>query len=463
MNIVYLGAEVPSNRLILEDCGVRHFGFSFYRAWKRGLPKTKNYQLSDYFPDASLIYVYDGSPEEMDDPDYLRLYHQFLESNDSEIHLIYNSTNTEKGIVLWDANTGKIGLEKLVDSGWAHIGIKGEDIDTNPFLAASTQNLSFEEDVQFHAIAAAKPDNLRQVRASTASTMSWLSPMMRGETIVWDGTRLVRYPKRMQEQSRPRYAHIYEKAGLDFDKILANDAKEVSKLAVWSYQQHEIKVNNMSRNLYDKSDDSHSSENAETALTDVDNKDIQVRKLKPREDGEMGMLPVFGYDVSTIIEQDEEGRDVLKDVPVIRSQATSLRMCDTCFVASNCPAFKPQSTCAFKLPVEVKTKDQLKALINAIIEMQGQRVAFARFSEEINGGYPDPNVSQEIDRLFKLIKTTKELDDSREFIRMTVERQGSSGVLSALFGDRAQTLRELPEGGLNESQTTQIIKGQIED
>ena len=176
----------------------------------------------------------------------------------------------------------------------------------------------------------------------------------------------------------------------------------------------------------------------------------------------MGNLPVFGYDVKSVVEQ-EDGVDVIKEVPVVKSQSVSLRACDTCFVASNCPAFKPQSTCAFKLPVEVKTKEQLKALINAIIEMQGQRVAFMRFSEEMNGGYADPNVSQEIDRLFKLIKTTKELDDSREFIRMTVERQGSAGVLSSIFGDRANVLKELPNDGLNEVQTTEVIRELTEE
>jgi hypothetical protein len=176
----------------------------------------------------------------------------------------------------------------------------------------------------------------------------------------------------------------------------------------------------------------------------------------------MGNLPVFGFDVKTVIEKDDAGNDVLKDVPVIQSRDTSLRQCDTCFVASNCPAFKPQSVCAFKLPVEVKTKDQLKSLINAIIEMQGQRVAFMRFAEELNGGYADPNVSQEIDRLFKLIKTTKELDDSREFIRMTVERQGSAGVLSQIFGEKVNILKEIPNGGLDEDTTTQIIKDAIE-
>jgi hypothetical protein len=85
-------------------------------------------------------------------------------------------------------------------------------------------------------------------------------------------------------------------------------------------------------------------------------------------------------------------------------------------------------------------------MINTIVEMQVQRVAFARFSEELNGGYPDPNVGQEVDRLFKLLKTVKELDDSSSFIKMTLEgRSGGAGVLSSIFGDKAQVLRELPE------------------
>ena len=216
-------------------------------------------------------------------------------------------------------------------------------------------------------------------------------------------------------------------------------------------------------NIYDSFEDPASDDYAETLPVISDRLGSEMRKLEPRKPEEMVNLPVFGFDIKTIIEKDDAGNDVLKDVPVVQTRDNSLRQCDTCFVASNCPAFKPQNTCAFKLPVEVKTKEQLKSLINAIIEMQGQRVAFMRFAEEMNGGYADPNVSQEIDRLFKLIKTTKELDDSREFIRMTVERQGSAGVLSQIFGEKAQMLKELPNGGLSEDQTTEIIKGAIEE
>ena len=84
--------------------------------------------------------------------------------------------------------------------------------------------------------------------------------------------------------------------------------------------------------------------------------------------------------------------------------------------------------------------------------------------QEINGGYADPNVSQEMDRLFKMLKTVKELDDSSSFIKMTVEaKNGSAGVLSNIFGDKAQALKELPNGGLSESETTRIIQQSIED
>lgn len=460
--IVYLGSEVPSNRLILEECGVRDFGFSFYRAWKRGLPKTKTYLLGDHFQEGARIYVYNGAPADEVSDEYLREYDSFLKSNETYIRYIYgddvaDAEDLSRKIIVWDATTGKQGLEKLVDLGIQNIGIKGEDIETNPFLAASTQNLAYEDGASFHAIATAKPDNLRQVKVETASSLAWLSPMLRGETIVWDGAKLMRYPKRMQEQARPRYTHIYERAGLDFDKIMNNDAKEVSKLAVWSYQQYEAR--NMT-DIYDNSEDIVGTELVEATPVDIDKSGGQMRKLNPRSEAEMMPLPVVGYDIETVVEE-ENGHTVIKDLPVLRTTSVSLRQCNSCIVASTCPAFTKDSACAFKLPVEVKTKDQMKALINAVIEIQGQRVLFAKFIEDLNGGYPDPNVSKEVDRLFKIIKTTKELDDSASFIRMTVESKASSGVLSALFGDRANVLKELPQQ-LDEEQTTKVIKDQLE-
>jgi len=482
MNIIYLGAEVPSNRTLLESTGATHVGVSFWGLTKRGLPQNKTYLLKNYFKDHFYIYLYPGIPkaEKLTNDELLEFaaeYEDFIANNIDRINMFseipadeefveqqrksaWSQVPPGKFLPAWSPESGLAALN-LLGNTYLDIAIPGEALEDNQQLITVTRTLVRKHGTRFHILGSAKPDTLRQITAETASTLSWLSPMRNGETIVWDGTKLVRYPARMKDQARPRYRNAYLKAGLDINKILEDDDKEVCRLAVWSYQQYEARLNGVTpdnnEKLYDNNDLPVSEESGETDPANADKKGVSARKLEPRSLEEMGNLPVFGYEMKQVVES-ENGVEIFKEVPVVQSQSVSLRVCDSCFVAATCPAFKPQSVCAFKLPVEVKTKDQLKSLINAIIEMQGQRVAFMRFAEEMNGGYADPNVSKEIDRLFKLIKTTKELDDSREFIRMTVERQGSAGVLSSIFGDKANVLKELPANGLDESQTTQVIK-----
>jgi len=487
MKLIYLGAEVPSNRTLLESTSVDHVGVSFWRLQQRGLP-AKGYLLSNYFQENYLIHVHPGIPKGtiLDSSElatFAAEYEDFIANNidrlstfneingewvdsqfvETQRNTAWNQVPPGKFQPIWEPSSGLAELNSLVTK-YLDIGIPGDALETETRLAMVTRTLVRQNGTRFHILGSAKPDNLRQVAADTASTMSWLSPMMNGETIVWDGTKLNRYPKRMKDQARSRYKNVYLKAGIDTAKVLEDDSQEVCRLAIWSYQQFENRINRVNNDsndelLYDNSGLEHTPDNAETPPPVYDNRGVQVRKLLPRDEAEMGNLPVFGYDIDTVVEDD----GTIKDQLVVNSQSTSLRSCDTCFVASNCPAFKPQSVCAFKLPIEVKTKDQLKALINSIIEMQGQRVAFMRFAEEMSGGYADPNLSQEMDRLFKLIKTTKELDDSSSFIRMTVESKGSAGVLSSIFGDKAQALKELPDGGLNEEQTTKIIRQTLEE
>jgi hypothetical protein len=94
--------------------------------------------------------------------------------------------------------------------------------------------------------------------------------------------------------------------------------------------------------------------------------------------------------------------------------------------------------------------------------MQAQRVMFMRFAEELNGGYADPNVSQEIDRYQKMLKNIKELDEQKEFIQITGSRSSSGGVLTALFGDKVEAMKER-QAVISEEKTTYLIKDAIED
>lgn len=454
-------------------------GVSFWGLRQRGLPKTKKYELENYFADGVEIFVHAGMPHnksftEEEFEEFAADYEDFIANNLHRIsgftevdhpELSANFIDQQRATVwaevpeekFWPVYTGG-NLESLAVR-YLNVGVPNDQIGESKELV-HVQRYSRQHGSQFHVLGAAKPEIISNFPALTTSTLAWLSPMMRGETIIWDGTKLVRYPKRMKEQARPRYKAAYEKAGLDFDKIVADDATEISKLAIWSFQELQKYHNNGL--LVTNKDEMLPHDNAETPSDGVTNKGVELRKVTQRNPQEITTLPVLGVELTRTIETDSSGHDVVRDVPVLRSNSSSLRQCDTCFVAQNCPAFKPTNACAYNLPVEIKTKEQMKSLVNSLVEMQGQRVAFAKFAEDLNGGYPDPNVGQEMDRFFKMLKTIKELDDSRELMRVTVERQGSGGVLSAIFGDKAQTLTELPNGGFDKNQTDEVIAKVIE-
>jgi len=498
MKLVFLGGEVPSHRILLENAGVKAIGLNYWALKRRGLPKTKDYLLSERFDPDTSVFVDSGYSSAlksdlstMELEAYYAEYQDWVVLNEERIAgatefshphldpdwLLEQRENfweyTAPGLFwpVWEPEQGYNELINLCKN-YDNVAISGASIESELTLAARVRALKSQFDFDLHGIACAKPDNLRQIPFTTASTMSWLSPMMRGETIVWDGTKLVRYPKSMKAQARPRYKRIIENAGLDFNKILNDDPNEITKLAIWSYLQLETALDKRSGSfnneeeplLPDNSSDIDDPGSAETGGIEPVNSASNMRKdLVAREASDRTTLPVFGVTNNLIVEKDETGRDVLRTAPVLSSNSQSLRQCNTCFVASNCPAFKADNDCAFNMPVEVKTREQLRALLNAVIEMQGMRVAFARFSEELNGGYPDPNTGSEIDRLFKIVEQLKKLESNNEFVRMTVERQTNGGILSSIFGDKASILKELPNDGLSEEAVTEIIVDAIED
>ena len=495
--ILFGGVEIPSNRTLLERSGVKHVMLNYWGLRKRGLPKTKLYLISEHFNDDMKVWVDSGATQadkanmsKIALEEYAADYEEFIATNydriegyvefDSQImglHWIQQQRDAmdrdPKMWVVWHESYGALLLRQWAAE-YENIAIPGTAIESVTTLAGLTRGLTAKYPVQFHALATAKPDNLRSIPFKTASTLAWLSPMRRGETIIWDGSKLVRYPKAMKDQARLRYKAVVEKAGLDFKKFIEDDTLESTKVAVWSYLQLEKTMSNgknynnnnpFNPQVSDNSDDTLYTGLMEFGGEGSDNSGSSMRKVEraevvQRDPSEVTSMPVFGYQMKTIVES-EDGHDVLKQVPIVQSQTTSLRQCDTCFVSANCPAFKPQNTCAFNLPVKVETPDQLRSLNTALLEMQAQRVAFMRFAEEMNGGYADPNLSQEMDRYYKMLKAMKELDESKEFIQITAQRNAGQGVLSAIFGDRVQAVKDQQQG-LTEERTTMIIKDAIE-
>ncbi|MEU4534335.1 hypothetical protein AB0G15_05630 [Streptosporangium sp. NPDC023825] len=145
-------------------------------------------------------------------------------------------------------------------------------------------------------------------------------------------------------------------------------------------------------------------------------------------------------------ELDENGNRVERKIGLLSTAGESNRTCDSCFLAGKCPQYQPETECAFDLPVEARTTDQLARLQEVLIEIQTQRVMFARFSEEIEGGYPDPNVGTEIDRLQKMLKTKNEMDSEGFTLSVKAHSRssGESGLIGRLFGsDASQQARAI--------------------
>jgi hypothetical protein len=166
----------------------------------------------------------------------------------------------------------------------------------------------------------------------------------------------------------------------------------------------------------------------------------------------MGIENITSMGTQTVDAQGESIEIDPEQVPVLRYNANPLRQCNHCYLASRCPQFEENSDCAFSLPIEIRTKDQLQSAMRALVEMQVGRVMFARFAEELEGQGLDSSLSGEIDRLFSLVERFKNINDNRDLVRFEVEARGSSGVLSRLFGAKAgEQARMLPNGGLDQN------------
>ena len=63
MKIVYSGAEVGSNRTLLEKSNVTLMGLNYWGLRKRGLPKTKTWLISEHFDANTKVIIESGAQQ----------------------------------------------------------------------------------------------------------------------------------------------------------------------------------------------------------------------------------------------------------------------------------------------------------------------------------------------------------------------------------------------------------------
>ena len=294
-----------------------------------------------------------------------------------------------------------------------------------------------------------------------------------GETQVWDGHGLRRYPAQQKESARKRHRADILRLGVDFGEVMEDSVSALGLLSIRSWQSWASSSGYDPSSAYDSDEDEGLGDHQIVAIGGEDpNGDngvspppaLAIGTVIKRHEDERVLLPGIGIEAITSLGEqttDDQGQytEIAPTVVnTLASTGTLLRQCDSCYLAARCPAFKEHSECGFKLPVEIRTKDQLNAAMRVMIEIQASRVLFARFAEELEGQGLDPALSAEMDRLFTLIDKMKNVNESREMLSISMETRGTSGVLSRLFGDKAgQQAQTLPGGGFNAEQSNQLL------
>jgi hypothetical protein len=476
VDIYFGGAEIPGWRKLLADEGVEHVAVSYMGVRRR---VKRAFDLADKFPDNQKIFLDSGAytvnkefaDEGNEEPKYTvgeiqdiaSQYFAFVHQNIDRVEMVsefdalvlgkdwieamredfWDDLPDEKFMPIWHPEFGLEDLDTLAQR-YGRVGIPQTGLGQRN-LAPTLNGIVQKYGTKLHGVAMTKPDAMAEIRWDSVASTSWISPTQFGDTIVWVNNELKRYPKKYKDQARKRHRTLFEREGFDAVKIEADDKTEILRLSLWSFRQLVDHIDHRRGGVVTPSTDLATSGNTEFTGQVVDTSTGEVRNsvaTLERPESERKVLPILGFKSTQ-----KEGTDEEETQSFMRS--ASMRQCNSCFLASKCPAFQANYNCAFEMPLVIRTKEQYRSLYDTLIEMQAQRVAFMKMAEDLEGGYADPNLTNEIKVLDNLINKRHEMDQEGFSITMEAKAKGQAGVLSRLFGrDAGEAAQALPSGAV---------------
>ncbi len=466
------GGEKSAHRSLLLKSGVTSFAVNLTHL---PIPKRKELIIPDLFQGGQvLLYTSEGDEDEHRYDDFLRQYEE-------HIHTVigrpgYNgSWLGDKYVPIWN-DGDDLELLAYICQRYGRAAISDKAL-TNKTITRVI-SLANRWDAKLIGITS-KTDLIEKLPWDSVLLNSWTSAIRYGETQVFDGHGLRRYPAQQKDSARKKHRADVSRLGINIDDVLADDAQTLGLLAIKSWLAWENKNVAYDPSGADDELEHFVHQDGEVVATtpndhtwdnpDIGRSTVATSHLEKRHESERMLLPVVGIEqVASFGPHSSDDGDLIdidpETVPVIRYTDSSARQCSSCYLASRCPAFKENADCAYKLPVEIRTKDQLQATLRAMLEMQTSRVLFARFAEELEGQGIDTQLSAEMERLFKMVEKFKDISDTREFVRMEIETRSGSGVLSRLFGSRAgEVSRELPSSSHIYGQDMDALTSSIMD
>ena len=449
MRLYMGGGEIPSHRKTLAANGVTNV-FMSYMGLRRRVKFARPWLIEDKFPanmrvllDSGAYTVNRGIAEHDLDLDALveiaAGYQDFISRNADRVDAFtefdalplgldwLNTTRQDfyddygdKFMPVWHAEHGIDELERLA-SRYHRVGILQTSLGDRD-LVPVLNLLAARRGTLLHGLAMTKPGLMREVRWDSVGSTSWVSPMQFGDTHIWLGTELKRYPKAYKDKARQEHEALFTREGFDAAKIQADDHQEVAKLTLWSWQQLMEDLNR---------------HRPQTALSETESAQT-LSPVLPPQDGSGSAGAVSPAPPTA------RQRILLPGVTLARPdgeenaqlgvRGDNLRQCDTCILRDRgCPGYLAGAACVYEMPIMVKTPSDIKALENAMIAMQTQRVMFMRMVEDLEGGHANPNLSNEVDRLTRMIKAQREGSADKFSLSINASRPAGESVLG-MFG-----------------------------
>lgn len=263
MRLFFSGGEVQYHRKFLAENGISNVGFS-YTGWRRTPYKGyKTWLLSDHFPDNQHIFLDSGGysvnreGSEYTSQQLMELaedYYEFAYHNLDRIDMFsefdalalgkdwlegYRPSNqsedfNHKFVVIWHSEEGLDELDRLCHN-YFRVGILKVDAfdrDLTPILNGMVKKYG----TMFHGLGITSMDAMREIEWDSVGSTTWLAPIQWGETHVWTGRELKRYPKKYSDRARKQHRSLFTQNGFDAAKISDGDTNELLRLSVWSWQ-----------------------------------------------------------------------------------------------------------------------------------------------------------------------------------------------------------------------------------
>lgn len=453
MLIYYGGTEQPGWRAFLADQHVNTMSLSWY-GLRRRRKNLSGFLIRNEFPEGSRVYLDSGAYSlnkdgQVAQDEAYSLYQEYMDFVDANIDSIdfasefdaqilgqdlindvrrryWANVPGDKWMPVWHEDTGVRELRRLSEQ-YERVGLL-QNASASSDITGTLRTLS--SGTSFHGVSMTKMEAMKTLPITSVGSTSWLSPTQYGDTFIWDGRELHRYPRDYKHR-RESHRRWLQENGFDTVKIEGDDNNELLRLSVWSWQKFAESITptrGVTSTVLDPFGQIPETDPTGVAINvaPMGNNEIATRT-------ERVPFPLLQTVEET--QYNPDGTETRRRM--MRSPGVSLMQCDSCHINDVCPAMQPGSECAYEIPVEIRTTTQLAALQDTLIELQTKRVLRGTFFEEIQGGALDKNTSAEYDRLNRMISA--KVESSKDSISIKIEASGNAraGMVSNLFGREA--------------------------